>query len=48
MESWFEPIFRIPFTIYWVSRDLRTKSRWRFMLSRKMWDSSVGYYFEAV
>lgn len=48
MESWFEPLFRIPFTIYWVSRDLRTE-KGKYLLSRKMFDSSIGkYYWEAV
>jgi len=48
MESWFDVWFRIPFTSYWVAWDLRVEGKKTLMLARKMFDSKIGYYFEAV
>ena len=48
MEGWFAVLFRIPFTIYFVCRDLRTDAKWKFLLARKMYSPEVGYYYEAI
>ena len=47
MESWFDVLFRIPFTIFWVAR--RIEKPRLFLLAKKKFDSGSGqYYFEAI
>ena len=45
MESWFKGLFRIPFTKFWIAKDLK---KFRFLLCEEVHDKSVGKYLRVI